>query len=110
MQIVKSIVDLDKNGTISYEEFKIFWNKTVKFNTCAKLDMLRSALAEFGKFDENGDGSISREEFKEICKAYNWDLTEEQELQAMNALDTNHDGVISFEEFVDWLNWGIDWK
>jgi calcium-dependent protein kinase len=87
-------VDTDKDGYISYEEFlrvalskrKIFQEKNLKI--C------------FEKFDVNKDGKLSRDELKIILG----DCANEYLNALLLKLDTNHDGEISYEEFVNMMN------
>mgnify|MGYP000376086069 CR=1 FL=1 len=60
----------------------------------------------FKTFDKNGDGFIQDHELKEAVKEFAVgaggsaeDVTDDQIKDAMNNLDTNHDGKLSKEEF-----------
>jgi len=58
----------------------------------------------FQRFDRNGDGTISRDEFASVFRAVDKNAWDDQKLDAlMKAADTNRDGKISYREFVDWV-------
>jgi len=60
-----------------------------------------AVVAEFRRFDCNGDGSITRNELSRVLKGLQPGLwTESKITQLMDAVDRNHDGLIQFEEFV----------
>mmetsp|Transcript_59050 Transcript_59050/g.127745 ORF Transcript_59050/g.127745 Transcript_59050/m.127745 type:complete len:412 (-) Transcript_59050:68-1303(-) len=62
----------------------------------------RDALkAVFQKYDKDQNGSISRSELEDLLHAIKIDSGD---LSAFfTHIDKNHDGVIQYEEFVDWL-------
>lgn len=61
---------------------------------------IEQAKATFARFDANGDGKVTAEEFKhamaEMGDAY---VTGPVAEAVINARDTNNDGLMSFEEF-----------
>merc|ERR1719159_1746637 len=58
----------------------------------------------FKKFDQNGDGMISREELKRILGAISGNEFSDSAVDdLLQASDTNKDGFISYEEFVAWV-------
>ena len=59
----------------------------------------KEAEAAFNRFDKNGDGEITLQEFEEGMRDMRETMSPE-ELQAMfEEADTNGDGTISLEEF-----------
>ncbi|CAE8599711.1 unnamed protein product, partial [Polarella glacialis] len=58
----------------------------------------------FQKFDENGNGVITRSELAKVLRALdgqNWSKTKVDLL--MTVIDTNGDGVIQTDELVSWI-------
>ena len=76
--------DLDTDGAMSYEEFI---GKDTKM-----------ALA-FKAIDKNGDGYLSKTEFRKICP----NMTEEQVENAFTKFDKDKTGRINFNEFCSML-------
>lgn len=79
--------DRDQDGKMSFEEFS--GQKT------------RSELA-FEAIDKNGDGFVSRTEFKKICPT----LTPEQCEAAFKKFDQDGTGRINYREFCAMMNRG----
>ena len=51
----------------------------------------------FDKFDNDGSGNVSPEEFKELCQAMQPDMPDEDVAAALEQLDSDGDGEISFD-------------
>jgi len=92
-----SKIDLDKNNYINYEEFLMI--------TCNLDNILteKNLKYAFDFFDKDKSGSISPEEIKEILFINpdpNNPLKENEILnEIVKEIDTNGDGLISYEEF-----------
>eukprot|EP00443_Scrippsiella_acuminata_P049919 CAMPEP_0115417020 /NCGR_PEP_ID=MMETSP0271-20121206/23910_1 /TAXON_ID=71861 /ORGANISM="Scrippsiella trochoidea, Strain CCMP3099" /LENGTH=953 /DNA_ID=CAMNT_0002841397 /DNA_START=68 /DNA_END=2930 /DNA_ORIENTATION=+ len=66
-------------------------------------------MDQFQKFDQNGDGVIDRQELARVLKhldARVW--TDDSVGQIMLVADTNQDGRIQFDEFLQWIFGGTD--
>jgi len=63
---------------------------------------LKELKQSFDACDSNGDGWIVNEEFSELLRALDQDLSEDECLLAFELTDADGDGVISFEEFMGW--------
>jgi len=77
--------DRDLDGTMSYEEFTGHDTKTE---------------IAFKAIDKNGDGFVSKAEFKRICP----NLTKEQMEVAFAKFDKDGTGRINYKEFCEMLN------
>lgn len=61
-------------------------------------------LAEFRKFDADGDGGISEEEMTTVLKALNGEnFTDDNAARLFSEIDVNNDGRVSVKEFVAWV-------
>ncbi|KAK9839200.1 hypothetical protein WJX81_000871 [Elliptochloris bilobata] len=59
----------------------------------------------FSRFDENDDMVLEPLEVKRLFREEGFSFSEEEETKAVQLLDTSGDGLIQFEEFVDfWVN------
>lgn len=61
---------------------------------------------DFDYNDANGDGRIDFEEFCRLLTDLEADMSREECQLGFQAIDTDNDGVVSFEEFIDW--WTAD--
>ena len=87
-------VDLDKNGTIEFDEFLHLMVKD-----SAEIDNEDDIREAFRMFDTDGNGEISKEEFKRTMSKLGEMLTDEQVDKLVAEVDINGDGNIDFEEF-----------
>eukprot|EP00931_Biecheleriopsis_adriatica_P081810 TRINITY_DN5514_c0_g1_i1.p1 TRINITY_DN5514_c0_g1~~TRINITY_DN5514_c0_g1_i1.p1 ORF type:complete len:520 (-),score=120.75 TRINITY_DN5514_c0_g1_i1:2-1561(-) len=58
---------------------------------------------QFREWDLDGNGSIDQDELKVIMYGISHTLTEADIEKLVNSVDTDGDGVISYEEFADWI-------
>ena len=65
---------------------------------------LREYKKAFKLFDENGDGMITSAELKQVCNSLGDSLSISEVQEMMKSVDENNDGVISFDEFVKYLD------
>lgn len=66
--------------------------------------LLKDEVAEmFDRIDEDGDRSISFEEFAGLLREMDHDNTNTRLRVCFDAIDTNQDGRVSFDEFCAWV-------
>ena len=87
-------VDIDKSGTIDYNEFVLATINKQKLLNKEKLE------ATFKMFDKDGSGSISSDEIKSVLgKSVDMKVLEDM----IKEVDTNGDGEISMIEFKEMM-------
>lgn len=93
---IMSEIDIDKSGTIDYNEFLIAATNRQKVLNKEKLEQT------FKMFDKDGNGSISLDEIRSIIGN---SFTDQKILESIiKECDTNGDGEISMSEFKEMMN------
>ena len=98
-------MDIDGNGSVDIMEFLILMSDRKKKELS---DLLRKAIAlrasirkAFKEFDKNGDGFITKKEFKKVVQKRNGVRISAEQLDVMlKDADKNGDGKIDYDEFV----------
>ena len=95
----------DANGIVSYEEFKKWLKTGEKLNqvSATRYLMIERAVEMFKIYDRDGSGELDRSEFKQLHADVGGDPQFVD--SALNSIDIDKDGNISFYEFLKWLNW-----
>jgi Ca2+-binding EF-hand superfamily protein len=112
-------IDRNRNGAIDFDEFCGWWFTEVKAPPVpetrqiglftrepAALDAAeeRAIVARaFATFDVNGNGSLDPAEFKKLAVQIGANLSDAEVAELMKAIDTDGDGVITFDEFYVWF-------
>jgi len=60
-------------------------------------------LAKFNQLDANGDGTLDIQELSDLLKKGNPNFTDKEVKTLYDGCDTNHDGKVSFEEFLGYV-------
>ncbi|CAK91222.1 unnamed protein product (macronuclear) [Paramecium tetraurelia] len=97
-QIVNQIFqysDVDCSGTIEYTEFIVAFSEVQNLMAQEKLQQA------FKLFDKDGNGTISKGELQEVFGGLA--LNDNQLDCVFSELDTNGDGVVTFQEFTQLL-------
>ena len=99
IDIIFNNIDSDNNGYIECEEFvRAAIDKEMFLNE----NFLKFA---FRYFDKDNSGEISYDEIEEVFKSSVQDGNVKESLsKIISEVDTNGDGIISFEEFVNIMN------
>ncbi|KAK3749996.1 hypothetical protein QZH41_000421 [Actinostola sp. cb2023] len=99
------VVDKDGSGTVSFEEF-FQWIRDRKgletVNDTTRYYYTRKAVEMFKKYDTDSSGTIEVNELKHLLKDVNYKHSVES---ALNSMDKDGNGKVSFPEFLKWLNW-----
>lgn len=88
-------VDEDEDGEVDFDEFCKMMQMIM-----ASHDALYDLKLAFEVFDQDGSGSISREELREAIFSHggNLKLSEQEFDEIMNETDTSGDGEVDFQE------------
>lgn len=119
---ITNALDGDGNGTVSMSELEAFVSPVANYS--AGLDtfsarvqkLFRTATSKgvsleklFGHLDKNGNGIFDSRELEDALlktKAFN-DLSEKDIRRIMDTLDMNHDGNVTFDEFKNFVLYGV---
>eukprot|EP00794_Sanderia_malayensis_P009673 gene9673-10659_t len=102
------LMDKDASHRISFEEFAGWIQDPNQSGllmnpTGSKYHILMKAVEYFKQFDQDQSGALEQEEFVKLMKSIG--VKDEAIGAALNGIDKNHDGQVSFYEFLKWLNW-----
>eukprot|EP00494_Astrolonche_serrata_P032419 UN32688 len=90
-----TMIDTNKDGYITFEEF------------CAVMltphDNGNEFKDAFNAFDNDGDGSISEDEFMQAAKFLDKNLTEKDMKSMFKMADVDNSGAIDFDEFMSMM-------
>ena len=100
------ILDKDGDKIISFDEFLSWFRSGEHFRLIdnnSRYSLICKAVDLFKKFDADNSETIDRVEFRNLMKSLGH--TKIDFNKTLSQLDQNGDGVISFWEFLKWLNW-----
>jgi len=87
-------IDVDHNGKLDFPEFVIMMRDKLSGE-----DMEQEIRQAFRVFDRNGDGYISKQEFKHCMMHFGERFTNEEVEEMIAEADSNNDGKIDYHEF-----------
>eukprot|EP00188_Purpureofilum_apyrenoidigerum_P003737 Plantae.Rhodophyta-Purpureofilum_apyrenoidigerum.ctg39791.p1 GENE.Plantae.Rhodophyta-Purpureofilum_apyrenoidigerum.ctg39791~~Plantae.Rhodophyta-Purpureofilum_apyrenoidigerum.ctg39791.p1 ORF type:complete len:160 (+),score=49.14 Plantae.Rhodophyta-Purpureofilum_apyrenoidigerum.ctg39791:112-591(+) len=108
LDLAIKILDRDGSGEIEFDEFYRYWLKSSHFKKIKfeRIDQMKTAVAIFKRHDRQMRGYIDAPQFQALVKDLGMSaMSAERAQQAVRELDKNKDGVINFNEYIDWLGW-----
>jgi Ca2+-binding EF-hand superfamily protein len=108
VNLVLALIDTDRNGTIEFSEFLVWWRSSKKIAKLASLENenVQKSIAYFKDFDIDGNGYITGEEFYDLhvdlVKSGLIDPSLSKEA-ALKEIDPDNDQVITFDNFMEWM-------
>jgi len=102
------MIDHTGTGKIKYDDFMKWWRTENKFGKLELDDKQQEALHRsatyFQYFDKDHSGTISAQEFASLHADLVKNKLTTKDLQtSLQDLDEDNDGVIEFNEYIDWL-------
>ena len=100
------LIDKDGDGGVEFDEFNRWLKSGERFENISsksRFSVMKKAVEHFKYYDSDGSGALDREEFGRLYADVGGQL-EGLEI-ALNQLDKDGNGRISFYEFMKWLNW-----
>lgn len=91
-------MDTDRNGSVEFDEFVKVMSKIYE-RKFTDNEMRRA----FRCFDSDQSGYITVDELREVLSRLNHDVSEYRISTVLCEIDTDQDGKISYEEFVNML-------
>lgn len=97
-------VDQDGSGEIEFDEFLTLVARFVVEDDKAKMEQeLREA---FRLYDKQGNGYINVSDLREILRALDDNITEEELDEMIAEIDTDGSGTVDFDEFMEMMTAG----
>jgi len=99
-----ALFDKDGDKRLSFSEFREWWTSKDRYSYFSgeKAVLLRKAYALYSEYlPEKGKAALNISKFSEMMEALGITYTESD----FDRLDKNEDGLISFDEFCEWLDW-----
>jgi len=107
-KVIFGELDKDNKGEVDYDTLERWWRTNDKFRKLdeSKTDLYQSCITYFRFFDQDDGGTITREEYMQLHKDLqsNGQFTKLTAEDGLKLLDENGDGVIQFNEFMDFLD------
>jgi len=97
-----ALFDKDADKRLSFSEFSNWWTSEDKYSYFSgeKAVLLRKAYALYSEYT-NGEAGMSISRFSEMMETLKISYSD----MDFDRLDKNEDGLISFDEFCQWLDW-----
>ncbi|CEN61909.1 hypothetical protein BJX68DRAFT_227576 [Aspergillus pseudodeflectus] len=95
LQDIVDELDVDRTGTIDFDEFLILMSRKVKDS-----DPEAELREAFAVFDQDKSGTISADELRRVLRSIGDDVSDADVDEMLRMADVNGDGSIDYEEFV----------
>ncbi|KAL3487296.1 hypothetical protein BJX62DRAFT_213748 [Aspergillus germanicus] len=95
LQDIIDELDVDRTGTIDFDEFLILMSRKVKDS-----DPEAELREAFAVFDQDKSGTISADELRRVLRSIGDDVSDADVDEMLRMADVNGDGSIDYEEFV----------
>ncbi|KAL2787031.1 hypothetical protein BJX66DRAFT_311818 [Aspergillus keveii] len=95
LQDIIDELDIDRTGTIDFDEFLILMSRKVKDS-----DPEAELREAFAVFDQDKSGTISADELRRVLRSIGDDVSDADVDEMLRMADVNGDGSIDYEEFV----------
>ena len=93
-------MDEDGSGQVEFVEFYEWWVE--KKEQEGNLDMHNEAVNMFNRVDVDGSGVLDQVEVAQLAGLLGFNFSEIELVHTMQAMDTDGDGEVNFEEFWSW--------
>ncbi|KAL4955329.1 hypothetical protein BDW69DRAFT_160822 [Aspergillus filifer] len=95
LQDIIDELDVDRTGTIDFEEFLILMSRKVR-----DADPEAELRSAFAVFDQDKNGTISADELRRVLTSIGDNVSDADVEEMLKLADVNGDGTIDYEEFV----------
>ena len=97
-----SKIDTDQSGSLSAEEWVLWWLKRVSVLPNPLRQQETIALNMFKKLDTDNSGYLDSNEFNNLLLSLGAELSQEELLEALAEIDEDGNGKIEASEFISW--------
>ena len=88
-------VDIEGNGTITFEGFKELMDRKFRSD-----DVEEELIETFKKFEQDNNGLIGPEDVFNLLQSFGQDITINEAEEMVKNVDLDQDGFVNYQEFV----------
>jgi len=106
-ELYSLLLDKDGDHHVSFDEFQTWLRSEERFQNIddlSRFSILCQAVNYFKMFDKDDNDTLNHDEFNELMVSLGYHDKLDKE-KAFGVIDCHGNGVISFWEFLRWLNW-----
>ena len=99
------LMDKDSDGDVDFDEFYEWWvdRKEKEGPEGSNMNLHNRAVAMFKRVDTDGSGALGMDNVDELAGLLGFRFTNLELLNAMEQMDDDKSGTVSFEEFYKWF-------